>query len=140
MRHLLLALLIALMPLRGWAGDAMATQMAAVAVVQQGPVAAADAGHADAPGAPAHDHVLAGPAGARTATPDCAGHTSLPTSSSSDNSHCHTCVVCQACYSVALLLPSFTGDVTPIGTVAPQSAAPSFTSAERALRLKPPIS
>lgn len=140
MRCFLLALLIALMPLRGWAGDAMATQMAAVAVVQQGPVAHAGGADADASGAPVHEHAVSETASAKTAAPDCAEHTSLQTASSSDNSHCQTCVVCQTCHSVALLLPTFAGDMTPVPTVVPQSAAPSFTSAERALRLKPPIS
>lgn len=139
-RHLLLALLIALMPLRGWAGDAMATRMVAAAVVQQSPVAQAGGTHADTPGAPAHDHVLADPAGVQTVAPDCAGHGTAPASSSSDTSHCQSCVVCQACYSVALLLPVDAGDLSRIATVVPQSAAPSFNSAERALRLKPPIS
>ena len=140
MRHFLLALLIALMPLRGWAGDAMAAQMAAVAVVQQSPVVQADGAPADASGAQVHDHAVSDPASAQTAAPDCAGHTSLQTSSSSDNSHCQTCVVCQACYLVALLLPAHVGGLAAIPTVVPQSAAPSFSSAERALRLKPPIS
>ncbi len=140
MRHFLLALLIALMPLRGWAGDAMATQMAAVAAVQQSPVAQYGGAHADTPGAPGHDHAVSDPASAQTAAPDCAGHSATQSASSSDSSHCQSCVVCQACYSVALLLPSLAGTATPIAKVAPQSAAPSFTSAERALRLKPPIS
>lgn len=140
MRHFLLALLIALMPLRGWAGDAMAAQMAAVAVVQQGPVAEAGSAHAGASGAQVHDHAVSETASAQTAAPDCAGHGAAQASSSSDSSHCHTCVVCQACYSVALLLPVNAGDLSGISTAVPQSAAPSFTSAERALRLKPPIS
>ena len=131
------------MPLRGWAGDAMAAQMAAVAVVQHNPVAQAGGAHADAPGAPGapgHDHGLSDPANALTAAPDCAGHSATQSSSSSDSSHCQSCVVCQACYSVALLLPAIDGDVAGISAVVPQSAAPSFSSAERALRLKPPIS
>ena len=120
----------------------MATQMAAVAAVQQSPAAQAGGADADAPGAPAHDHAVSDPASARTAAPDCAGHGATPSSSSStsDSSHCQSCVVCQACYSVALLLPAIAGDMPRIAAVVPQSAAPSFTSAERALRLKPPIS
>ena len=118
----------------------MAAQMAAVAVVQHNPVAQAGGADADAPGAPAHDHGLSDPANALTAAPDCAGHSATQSSSSSDSSHCQSCVVCQACYSVALLLPAIAGDVAGISAVVPQSAAPSFSSAERALRLKPPIS
>jgi hypothetical protein len=45
MRHFLFALLIALLPLRGWISDAMATQMAAGQLQHQTTQAAGQAGH-----------------------------------------------------------------------------------------------
>jgi len=45
MRHLVLALMILLLPLRGWAGDAMATQMAGMSVTANATETGADRAH-----------------------------------------------------------------------------------------------
>ena len=138
MRHLLVALLIALLPLRGWVGDAMAIQMAAT--VAQSPVTVyVPDEHGGAARGSTHEHAASELNKATTAA-DCVGHTPSKNTSSSDTSHCESCVVCQACSSVALVLPSASADATLISLQIPLSAVQRFTSAERALGLKPPIS
>lgn len=126
MRHLLFALLIALLPLRGWVGDAMATQMATGQVQHQHAKAAepAHAGH----------H-----AQASTALHDCAN----PADDGSTDvagGHCESCAACQACHTVGLSL-AVPGAMPALG--APGLASPAadlFASADAALRKKPPIS
>jgi hypothetical protein len=147
MRHFLLALLIALLPLRSWVGDAMATQMAAgqvqhsqsqlhgqqhdatktIAEYQDGALAE---GHFD------HEEVAEAPP---TAEPDCAAHSANGDASTAD-SHCESCAACQACHTVALsLMGSSAGPVfTSLALLYP--AAELFASADTALRQKPPIS
>jgi hypothetical protein len=126
MRHLLFALLIALLPLRGWMGDAMATQMAA-GQLQHQPMQTVDSAHAE-PHAentpPLHD---------------CAGQDD-DGSTQADGGHCKTCAACQACHTVALsragpgLMPVLSAPGLP------RTAADLFASADAALRKKPPIS
>lgn len=140
MRHLLLALLIALLPLRGWVGDAMATQMAAGQIqhsqIQQHGATKTIADHQDGIWAAAHfDHEEV----AEAAEPDCAGHSTGESTHAADG-HCESCAACQACNTVAL---SLTGpDLSPAfnALTLPHSAADQFASADAALRQKPPIS
>ncbi|SFU41095.1 hypothetical protein SAMN05216350_101820 [Polaromonas sp. YR568] len=139
MRHLLLALLIALLPLRGWVGDAMATQMAAGQIQHSqsqeqgqhhGALAADHSGHeetAEAPQAP------------QAAEPDCAGHSSGESTHMADG-HCESCAACQACNTVALSLMETSPNPVFKSTAQPRLAADSFASADAALRQKPPIS
>ena len=134
--------MIVLLPLRGWTSDAMATEMAAPTLVHQLVL-----GHSGGAGVQAnaaasltHVHGTSVPAGAPMATADCIGHAGSSNSASTDASHCASCVVCQACYSVALVLPRFDIGIAFTSPVLLLSDAASFTSAERALGLKPPIS
>jgi hypothetical protein len=120
MRVWLFLLLIALVPLRTWAGDAMAIQMAAhasmdVTVGEHAPVAA----HANC-----HDTPAESDAASASPAPD----------------HCGTCASCQACFTVAIATPPL-----QIGGQAPPHHPPlaahaQFTSAILALGHKPPIS
>ena len=136
MRRLLLILMIALLPLRGWAGDAMATGMAAgqAQQMQQMHVATENiATHAHPASAKAdfyHETV---------ALPDCAGH-DAGNGDHAGNSHCDTCSACQACHTVALTHSA--PDIAPVfhAFALPYSAADQFASADAALRQKPPIS
>ena len=141
MRHLVLALMIVLLPLRGWAGDAMATQMASAAIATETGAARA---HEMAPAAALdHQNVLVE---ASKAVPDChehfadalAGQDPLETAATSD--HCGTCQACQACHTVALSPSAFavTASFTPPQLRPMRTAA--FTSAAAALGQKPPIS
>jgi len=134
MRRCLYALLIVLLPLRAWVGDAMAMQMAlqgstvhAVATAHQpdsSPEPEEVAGHA-------HAHAV-------TSTPDCGGHASGETPT--PHGQCQTCTACQACHNMVIPLPvvQFGG----LHRLAFQltAADQSFASADRALVRKPPIS
>ena len=139
MRRLLLILMIALLPLRGWAGDAMATGMAAgqVAQMQQRQIATESiATHADVVSVKADfDHETAVLDAVRTVA-DCTGHGADDT----DGSQCDTCSACQACHSVALANSAPKLPSTFQAFALPQSAAYQFASADAALRQKPPIS
>ena len=115
-RLLVVLLLIALLPLRAWAGDAMAVEMALMAqAVQATPTAA----HGDC-----HEHSAA----------------AQPSQSTPAMDNCNHCAACQACFSVALepvlaqglLLAGAAG--VPVLTLHP------YASADLALGQKPPIS
>lgn len=128
MRVFLIALVIALLPVRGWVGDAMAVSMAASAtsMAAEAPCPHAATGGqphhvADAPVASSHDH-----AGMDTAEP------------AHDASH-HGHLVCDVCNGPALHTP---------GTVAPAGHFSHGVHIERAERFaslaprhahKPPI-
>jgi hypothetical protein len=151
MRHFLLALLIALLPLRGWVGDAMATQMAAGQMQhsqsqehgqqhgQQHDATKTIAEYQDNTLVAAHfDHEEMAEA-LPAAEPDCAGHGAGEGTHAADG-HCESCAACQACHTVAL---SLTGpDLSPVlkSLALPLLAADPFASADTALRQKPPIS
>lgn len=123
MRILFLALMIALLPLRGWVGDAMALERVTPSQTTH---------HAAAPA---------------TALPDCheahPDHAGMAGTASEDagqaSADCDTCTACQICHSVALtavLPPTLTPDLP---TLAPRSSLPQYASAERAAGFKPPI-
>ena len=120
MRYLIVALMIFLLPLRGWTGDAMATHMAVTAVSSE-----TGATHTQE----------------KSALTDCAGHQGggQADSSVSDSAKAGTCQVCQACHTVAL--SSSTG-LDSVLFVAPPPllvTTAQFTSADTALGQKPPI-
>jgi hypothetical protein len=151
MRHLILALMIALLPLRGWVGDAMATQMAAHALQKTAVEAASDhhpqetyatqivAAHAHETWAKrTFDHQDTATQGT-VMPPDCLEHTA-PTGTDHSDSGCADCAFCQVCHTVALTSsePNLTSSAHP-SALAQREAAP-FASAEAALGQKPPIS
>jgi hypothetical protein len=139
MRHLFLVLMIALLPLRGWVGDVMATEMASPRAAQlqlATEMIAADAhvesngGHFD------HAAMAAGPAQAQ---PDCAGHGAGDASATAD-AHCDSCTLCQACHNIALS-PAAPAALPVLARPAPaHSPLATFASADSALGQKPPIS
>ena len=145
MRTLMLALMIALLPIRGWLGDAMAVEMARHAMPA---VASASAEAAESVMAGAHCHEMMGAGGdmADMAMDHGAAHGVGDSHDSSqhdtDIGHqgCGTCTACQACHTVALGgLPA-----AAIAHEAPQAPpafhATRFASTEPAPGLKPPIS
>ena len=97
MRLLLLAIIIVLLPLRGWVGDAMAMQMAAQGLSQKVANAGAAAAHTDEVAAPVHWHSDAPQTDATPVAGDCAGHAGSGNPSSPELSHCQSCVACQVC-------------------------------------------
>jgi hypothetical protein len=138
MRRYLYVLLILLLPLRAWIGDAMATQMAFPASAHHATAqATADHGHGDDARSTAHapPMVLAMPTGAG----DCSGHASQNEASSlDDTAHCGACAMCQTCHTVAVLAVVQFPAAGQSRPAAPLFAAIGFTSADRALALKPP--
>ena len=162
MRIFLFALMIALLPLRGFAGDVMATEMAiqmtaqaaaemAAAHLQPGsgpshPTDATDAtknvaAHADHSGASAHfdsHHETTAAQEAAMSGNACAGHVAAEQCHSSDTHG--SCQACQACHTVALSLASTQVEPVFASSGLPHLAAAQFASAEAALGQKPPIS
>jgi hypothetical protein len=145
MRHLLLALMIALLPLRGWVGDAMATQMAAAHVQHRQLVSteqsatktiAASAYHIGSEGHSAHEEMSPE---ATLPMHDCAGQTT-DSSIPADDTGCESCAACQACHTVALS-PAVPGH-SPVfeARSLPRPASDQFASADAVLGQKPPIS
>jgi hypothetical protein len=136
MRRALFAMLITLLLLRGWTGDAMATQMALAGAV---PVASAThqtaAGHHEHHAAEAA-HGAASTTAVLSAHEDCNYHGS-PTDTAHE-ANCPTCTVCQSCHTVAITLPPL--DVAAMAHPAsrPRAGTPRFASADRAQALKPP--
>lgn len=120
MRHLVLALMILLLPLRGWAGDAMATHMASEAVT-----------------------IEAGAAGTHemSAPTDCQGHSASKQADSSvpTNASGETCQACQACHTVALSSSTAIDSVLFEAPSLPLVTVAQYTSADTALGQKPPI-
>lgn len=142
--------MIALLPLRGFAGDLMATEMAIVMVGQM-QTHRADAieniaSHADHSGASGHfnsHHETATVQPAAMTANACAGHVATEQCHSSD-SHGDThgsCQACQACHTVALSLALALNSVQPVfsSSALPDLVAATFVSAEAALGQKPPI-
>lgn len=123
MRVFLLALMIVLLPLRGWVGDAMAMDTLAPATAHPATTAGPHAGH----------EAMADTAG--DATP-CADH-----AGTADDDHgCAQCVACNICHSAAHS-PALWPLLTALPAAAPVVLAPGpVVSAERSTRFKPPIS
>jgi hypothetical protein len=120
MRVVVLILLIALTPLRGWANDVMATRMASQLPVAAQAVVTGAASHCD-------DMAAADTAAA-------------PASPTVESGHCDNCSLCQMCFATALPV---TRSLAPQATTRQPSPAmrqEQFRSAALALGHKPPIS
>ncbi len=144
MRIFLFALMIALLPLRGFAGDVMATEMAIQMAAQAQShfadatkTAAAHAAHSGASGHFDSHHDTAAAKNAATAVNGCADHMATEQCHSSDNHG--SCQACQACHTVALSLAFNSMQPVPASSTLHPVAAAQFASAEAALGQKPPI-
>jgi hypothetical protein len=129
----ILLLTIALLPLRGWMGDAMAGERAA----QVAAVHAAVVHHEEAPiGSPTsgngHDHV------------DCMDDVQAQVIEGDPvgvaGGDCPTCSHCQACSGVALTSSSTISLPEAYDSLRPSATIDPFASADRAPGFKPPIS
>jgi hypothetical protein len=136
MRPLVLALMIVLLPLRGWAGDAMVTQMASAVIATQ---TAASLAHETLDRTYFDDQnqtLVAAPV-----KPDCheqvASH--QETDQTESNDHCGTCLSCQACHTIAVLSSPLEVSASFASPSLRPSRAVAFTSAASALGQKPPI-
>jgi hypothetical protein len=130
MRILLLALMIALLPVRGWMGNAMALDMASQAVAQAQKTGAGVSAQADAampPDCPMH---------AQQADPDAYS----ADAAAAGTVHCNGCDTCELC--LALATATWPDGVRPTITrhAAPLAAGYRFSSADRFSTQKPPIS
>lgn len=139
-RRILFLLMVVLLPLRGWVGDAMALQTVLAGGMAH--AAQADTASAAAHGQQGH-HGLAidHPRHASAVAPpngDCAdpsdGDSGLP------HGHCTTCTACQTCHTVAITAPSAGMVGGGPMTALPSLVEPRFASADRAPGFKPPIS
>jgi hypothetical protein len=131
MRRLVLALMIALLPLRGWVGDAMAMEMAAATLGQPAAVMGSGVGYA---------HGLEPTANVdadNAMHADCPGHAASHDGDPQATSDCGTCA---ACHAVALASSFPQLEPSTLASARPPSATPRFASAERTLGIKPPIS
>ena len=141
MRTLLIIVMMALAPLRAWAGDVMLIGMVAA------PVAVAVAAQSAARSAPARG---AGQLGIDATThADCLGHgataaaAALLLAASQDDvasTHCPTCSFCQVCSSPGLAMTVNQSGSPGFAHAVPLSGGTHFTSAEHTPGLKPPIS
>jgi hypothetical protein len=122
MHRWLLLVMIALLPRRGWVGDAMAGQM----LDQR--LAAIESVQAAAAPALAHE--------------DCMGHAAPSENSApaAQQADCPTCASCQVCSSVAMVFSAAAMQPVPLGSTLPTALVHRFASAEPAPALKPPIS
>ena len=135
MRALFLALMIALLPLRGWVGDAMALDMVAEAL--HAPTNAIKSVAANTHPADHGDQLDAHHA-------DCAGHSMTAAAATNDitgnhDAHCASHADCQLCHSVALAPLPLRLAPTVLPVALPPLALAGFVSAEPNRGFKPPI-
>jgi len=154
MRFLVLALMIALLPLRGWAGEVMATEMAASqmsSVHKQAEsainsIAYSARTHWDKAtfegqktSFDAQNPIFEAKDAQTSAMHDCEGHAKADEVASA-GAHCDSCPACQACHTVALATPAVDLNLTFSSRTLLRPAADHFASATAALGQKPPIS
>ena len=142
MRPLFFALMIALLPLRGWLGDAMATEMA---VMQIGHALTAERRVAGYPGSTAsaestqaaHHEMPVAPAGH-----DCGEAAAAAVSDAGDSGDGHgvSCQSCGVCHTLALSRAFEASSPAASAVSLSSSRTAPFASAEAARGQKPPIS
>lgn len=140
MRHLILALMIALLPIRGWMGNAMAIDMAAGMAMQQALMA-----QGSTEGATPVSSSNAALQAAAAMPEDCPMgaqgqvEKSVEGGQAGDASSCN-CNSCELCLALATItFPTMaTAAFTPHAE--PPSHGTRFSNAERVFSLKPPIS
>jgi len=137
MRTLLLALMIALLPIRGWLGDAMAVEMVRHSLPDATAVAEEASPASMAAQAHCHEAMEAADSGMDTMAHhddgDSAGH-------GTDHQGCGTCTACQVCHTVVLGGTPLIDIVHGAPQAPPAAHAARFASAEPVPGLKPPIS
>ena len=138
MRTLLLALMIALLPIRGWLGDAMAVEMVRHSLPASSLVAQEASPGSVAADAHCHEAMEASDGGMDTMAHHDEGSSS--SDHGTDHQGCGTCTVCQVCHTVALGGTPLIDIVHGAPQAPPAAHAARFASAEPVLGLKPPIS
>ena len=154
--------MIALLLLRGWAGEAMATDMAA-GQIHRAPHLQVVLQNENGIETIASQSIenwnngfsvfneaqqMSGNLGsAAAAGPDCTGHAESlvatplePASHETAAGQCDACAACQACHTMALSLTVFSTASSSLPAALPRSSTTQFVSAFAALGQKPPIS
>lgn len=142
MRLLLLALMIVLLPLRGWMGDAMATEMVLAQLQPAQSTAKIMASHAHGTSAGAPFYHEAGALEAVQEGPvahDCAEPASAD-AFHAEHAYCQSCAACQVCHTLAMSAVAADLNTLVSAHTLPHAASAPFASAEAALDQKPPIS
>ena len=142
MRVLLFILMLTLLPLRGWMGDAMATGMA-LAELQA--VAGAEKAHQSVTDVSSHAkranglHTENKSVKAASALSDCTGHAGTDDSAAVDPDHCTPCSACGACHTASMSTATLRGLPAVHGSVPAARSQDAFLSADAAPSQKPPI-
>ena len=143
MRIVILALMIALLPLRGWAGEVMATEIASAEVIRTHQEAQSTINLVAASADIYSVKATLGHQQAKSAETlpmhDCEGHAKADETVSADT-HCDSCPACQACHALGLSTAAVSLNSTFFSSPLPRRAADHFASAIAALGQKPPIS
>lgn len=140
MRVFLIALMIALLPVRGWMSDAMAADPLAATVAETDVAHEIRASHANASRAEATYHSEISVKVKPMQHADCAGHDTATQATSCMEPHGNTCTLCQTCHTVALSAPAVSLAAMSLPHALPPAVLPRFVSADCALCIKPPIS
>jgi hypothetical protein len=133
MRHLIVIIMIALLPIRSWAGDMMAVSMSTQALRLATSVAVSSESSGAVEDCPGHSD-------ARNAIPLAHGAEDVGSQTTSGDGHCKTCVTCQICHSAAHLSDFSIVQVAPEGRLQEAPFISTFLSATLADCVKPPIS
>ena len=123
MRYLFVIFLIALLPLRGWAGHVMAIDMAGQQIIAAQGTAKNQAANATISAMPA----------------DCQMLTQGGADAATSSGHC-SCDTCELCLALACAKEAGFFESTFTPSTPPQAAIAGFVSADRSTGLKPPIS
>ena len=153
-RVMFIIFMVTLLPLRGWAGEVMATEMASSQIERtyhQAEFAiklAADSHRinwaitnfeGEKSGLEAQKRLFEVNATKTTVMHDCEGHVEANSTAPAD-AHCDSCPACQACHTVALSTAEASLNSAFLSRTLPRPAAAHFASAIAALGQKPPIS
>jgi hypothetical protein len=120
MRRFIFIFMILLLPLRGWMGEAMATEMATMNMIA-----------AQAINTPASIDLSTA-----KSMPDCDIHKTVKAESSTAKP---TCTHCQACHATGLISTVQITSLDQVQYAQPLAQASKFVSANLALTQKPPI-
>ena len=137
MRHLLVALMIALLPIRGWVGDAMAVDMAMQQVLMTQSSASGETLVSGRGAALTTSAAMPEDCPMSARNQDGKSVEGEPAGETAASCNCNSCDLC-------LALATFTLPTLATAAFTPHAAPPSlgtrFSSAERVFSLKPPIS
>ena len=123
MRRFIFILMIALLPLRGWMGEAMATEMAAMDIIA----------------IQATNTLAKGDINLNTSMSDCDMHKAAKTNTTETSSTKSTCTHCQACHATGLVNTVQITNFDQVQYAQPLAQVSQFASANIAHSQKPPI-